>query len=260
MTYETILTDINGHVGIITLNRPDKLNALSTTLFREFEQALIAFERDDNVRVLLVTGAGEKAFSAGADIHEMVASQESGEPLRRVSDSDWPRHLAFYKKPTIGVINGLAHGGGALMSSVFDMRIGCERTSFRFLAVTYGRINSAWSLPLIVGLPIAKELLLTGRVVGAEEAFRIGLLNRLVSSSRLMETAMETAELIARNDPGTVQVMRRILNSSIGKDLQGRLDNEAELARQFLKPPPPTESFKDFLKRNPPQDKGKEKA
>jgi enoyl-CoA hydratase len=260
LTYQTILTDIKWHVGIITLNRPDKLNALSTTLFREFEEALTAFERDDDVRVLLVTGAGEKAFSAGADIHEMVASQESGKPLRRVSDSDWPRHLAFYKKPTIGVINGLAHGGGALMSSVFDMRFGCERTSFRFLAVTYGRINSAWSLPLIVGLPMAKELLLTGRVVGAEEAFRIGLLNRLVSSSRLMEAAMETAELIARNDPGTVQVMRRILNSSIGLDLQGRLDNEAELTRQFLKPPLPTESFKDFLKRNPPPDKEKEKA
>jgi enoyl-CoA hydratase/carnithine racemase len=190
----------------------------------------------------------------------MVASQESGEPMRRVSDSDWPRHLAFYKKPTIGVINGLAHGGGALMSSVFDLRFGCERTNFRFLAVTYGRINSAWSLPLIVGLPVAKELLLTGRVVGAEEAFRIGLLNRLVPSDRLMETAMETASLIANNDPNTVQLMRRILNSSIGMDLRGRIDNEAGLTGEFLKPPPPGESFREFLNRNPPESKKKEKA
>ena len=260
MPYQTILTETTGHVGIITLNRPEKLNALSTTMFREFNAALTDFERDDKVRVLVVTGKGEKAFSAGADIHEMVASQESGEPLRRVSDSDWPRHLAFYKKPTIGVINGLAHGGGALMSSVFDLRFGCERTNFRFLAVTYGRINSTWSLPLIVGLPVARDLLLTGRVVGAEEAFRIGLLNRLVPSDRLMETAMETASLIAKNDPNTIQVMRRILNSSIGMDLAGRMGNEAKLTIEFIKSPPPGESFKEFLKRNPPESKKKEKA
>ena len=260
LTYQTILAEIRGNVGIITLNRPDKLNALSTALFREFEHALTAFEQDDGVHVLVVTGAGERAFSAGADIHEMVASQESGEPLRRVSDSAWPRHLAFYKKPTIGVINGLAHGGGALMASSFDMRFGCERTNFRFLGVTYGRINSAWSLPLIVGLPMAKELLLTGRIVGAEEAYRIGLLNRLVPSDRLMATAMETAELIGKNDPGTVQVMRRIINTSIGMDLQGRLANEARISTESLKPPPPAESFKDFLKRNPSAGNRKEQS
>lgn len=249
MAYETLLLDRKDGAGIITLNRPDKLNALSSTVFREFDEALTELENDDSVRVLLVTGAGEKAFSAGADIHEMVEPQGGARPSGRGSTGDWITHLAFFRKPTIGVMNGLAYGGGALMSSVFDIRIGCERSSFRFLAVTYGRINSTWTLPQIVGLPVAKELLLTGRVVDAEEAFRIGLLNRLVSPGQLMKAAMETAGLIAKSDPVTVQLIRKILNTGVGMGWQEMLANEAKLIAESLRPPPPLESFKEFLER-----------
>jgi enoyl-CoA hydratase len=249
LAYETLLVDRKEGTGIIILNRPDKLNALSSTVFREFDEALTELEQDDAVRVLLVTGAGEKAFSAGADIHEMVDSSEGARRMGRSAGGDWISHLACYKKPTIGVMNGLAYGGGALMSSIFDMRIGCERSSFRFLAVTYGRINSTWTLPLIVGLPVAKELLLTGRVVGAEEAYRIGLLNQLVPSGGLTEAAMETARLIAKSDPDTVQLIRKILNTGTGMGWQEMLANEARLIAESLKPPPPRESFKEFLDR-----------
>jgi enoyl-CoA hydratase len=247
--YETLLVDRKEGAGIITLNRPDKLNALSSTVFREFDEALTELEQDDTVRVLLVTGAGEKAFSAGADIHEMVDSSEGARRMGRGAGGDWISHLAFYKKPTIGVMNGLAYGGGALMSSIFDMRIGCERSSFRFLAVTYGRINSTWTLPLIVGLPVAKELLLTGRVVGAEEAYRIGLLNHIVPSGELIPAAMETATLIVKSDPVTVQLIRKILNTGVGMGWQEMLASETRLIAESLKPPPPRESFKEFLDR-----------
>ena len=91
-------------------------------------------------------------------------------------------HLATLKKPTIGAINGLAYGGAALLSSSLDIRIGCERSSFRFLAATYGRINSTWTLPMVVGWARAKELLYTARVVSADEALQIGLLNKIVPS------------------------------------------------------------------------------
>jgi enoyl-CoA hydratase/carnithine racemase len=256
LAYETLLVERKEGAGLITLNRPEKLNALSSTVFAEFERALTELERDDSVRVLLVTGAGQKAFSAGADIHEMV---EASEGARRMTagTGDWLKHLAFCKKPTIGVMNGLAYGGGALMASAFDMRIGCERSSFRFLAVTYGRINSTWTLPLIVGMPMAKELLLTGRVVGAEEAFRIGLLNRLVPSADLMKSAMETAGLIAKSDPATVQLIRRILNKGVGMGWEEMMTNEYRLIAESLKPPPPRESFQEFLKRNPLDDTGR---
>jgi enoyl-CoA hydratase/carnithine racemase len=249
MAYETLLLEKKNGVGIITLNRPEKLNALSTTLFAEFDQALTEFEEDGEVHVLLVTGAGDRAFSAGADIHELVEISEAQPGAPDSRPSNWIWHLANYRKPTVGVINGLAHGGGALMSSIFDIRLGCERTNFRFLAVSYGRVNSTWSLPLIVGLPIAKELLFTGRIVEAEEAFHIGLLNRLVPSAELMKTALEMAELIASNDTAAVQAVREMLVGDIGMSWHDMLRNEAKIIARSVKSPPPQQSFSSFLER-----------
>ena len=252
MAYETLLVEINMGVALITLNRPERLNALSSRLFGEFDEALTELEDDDAVKVLLVTGAGERAFSAGADIHEMVelahdAAGAGSKPLRR--PTDWLWHLASYRKPTIGVINGLAYGGGALMSSIFDIRLGSERSSFRFLAVTYSRVNSTWSLPLIVGWPVAKELLFTGRLVEAEEATRIGLLNRQVPSAELMATAMEMGRQIAGNDAAAVQAVREIMVSEIGLNWRDMLRREAEVVARSVDSPPAEKSFSGFLKR-----------
>ena len=249
MTYKTLLLEKQEGVGIITLNRPERLNALSRTLFMELDQALTQFEHDEEVKAIIVTGAGDRAFSAGADIHEMVEPSKAQPQEQGSSSADWAWHLASCKKPTIGAINGLAYGGAALMSSIFDIRLGCERTSFRFIGVTYGRVNSTWSLPLIVGWPIAKELLFTGRVVEAEEALHIGLLNKLVPSSELMKAAVEVGQAIAANDATTVQVIREIMIRDIGMSWREMLLNETRTVSQSLKSPPPQESFRDFLNR-----------
>ena len=135
------------------------------------------------------------------------------------------------------------------MSSIFDIRLGCEHTSFRFLAAAYGRVNSTWTLPLIVGWPMAKELLLTGRVVGAEEALRIGLLNKLVPASELMKAAVEMGQTIAANNAMTVQGIKDILLRDIGMSWREMQLNEEQAVLQSLKTPPPQESFKDFLER-----------
>ena len=200
MGHEFILTERHDDIAVITLNRPEKLNALSFGLVRELDEALTEYESDDAVKAVILTGAGERAFSAGADIHEMAGL--SGEELaqRQTFRGEATWHIASFAKPLIGAINGLAYGGAALLSSTLDLRIGCERTQFRFLAASYGRVNSTWSLPLLVGLPKAKELLYTGRVVGHEEAERIGLLNQVVPAARLIETAVEIAHMIAKND------------------------------------------------------------
>ncbi len=247
MAYKTIVLEREDGVGIITLNRPAQLNALSFALTTELEQAITHFEDDDGVGAIIITGAGDKAFSAGGDIHEMVKQPELKPTKRESLSFGW--HLAACRKPTIGAINGLAYGGGALMSSEFDIRIGCERTSFRFLAVTYGRCNSTWTLPLIVGWPIAKELLFTGRVVEAEEALRIGLLNKLVSASELMKVAIEMGQSIATNDAKTVQTIKEILTRDIGMSWREMALNEAETVSQSLNIPPPRQAFKDFLER-----------
>lgn len=249
MAYETLLLERQEGVGIIILNRPERLNALNLALTAELDQALTQFEDDDEIKAIIITGTGDKAFSAGADIHEMSEQSEVQLKERGPRGVDWIWHLAACRKPTIGAINGLAYGGGALMSSIFDIRLGCERTSFRFLGVVYGRVNSTWTLPLIVGWPKAKELLFTGRLVEAEEALRIGLLNKLVFSSELMKTAVEMGQAIAANDAATVQVIKEILNRDIGMDWREMLINEAETVSQSLNVPPPKESFKDFLER-----------
>ncbi|MGH7092639.1 MAG: enoyl-CoA hydratase/isomerase family protein, partial [Stellaceae bacterium] len=195
------------------------------------------------------TGAGERAFSAGADIHEMA--DLSVEELARRADTRnhifW--HIADYAKPLIGAINGLAYGGAALLSSSLDIRIGCEKSQFRFLAASYGRVNSTWSLPLVVGWPRAKELLYTGRAVSAEEAERIGLLNQIVPAAKLREAAIETAQMIAKNDPRMVQGIKKLLHEGAGLSWQERYDLEDEARGTWLLAGHPREGFKDFLAR-----------
>lgn len=249
MEYKDLIVARDGDVGVITLNRPGHLNALSANLFREIGLALTELDNDISVVVVVFTGSG-RAFSAGADIHEMVESKPQDDAVSgTLGWGDWLNLLVNYKKPLIGAINGLAYGGGALLASCFDLRVGCENTSFRFLAVTVGRINSTWSLPAIVGASTAKELLLTGRVVLADEAYRLGLLNRLAPAADLMKTALEIAHLIAKNDAHTVQLIKQIVDENAGLTTREALTNEINHVTRSLKIPPPQESFKEFLNR-----------
>jgi enoyl-CoA hydratase/carnithine racemase len=255
MEYQFILSESLDGVGLITLNRPDKLNALSFDLMREVDDALTGFEENDEVKAVIITGAGDRAFSAGADIHEMadMSADELARRQQRRGEISW--HIADYPKPLIGAINGLAYGGAALMSSSLDLRIGCEKTQFRFLAASYGRVNSTWSLPLLVGWPKAKELLYTGRVVHAEEAERIGLLNMIVPSAKLRESAIELGQSIAKNDARMVQGIKRLLHEGAGLNWHERYELEEEARVTWLQAGHPRDGFKDFLAR-----KGKRRA
>lgn len=251
MAYDYILSERQDGVALITLNRPDKLNALSFPLMEELDDALCGCETDDAIKAVILTGAGDRAFSAGADIHEMagLSAEELAERSARRGEISW--HIAAYEKPLIGAINGLAYGGAALLSSSLDLRIGCERTQFRFLAASYGRVNSTWSLPALVGVPKAKELLFTGRAVAANEAERIGLLNRVVPAANLIETALELGQAIAKNDARMVQGIKRLLHEGMGLDWQGRYDLEEEARATYLTAGHPRDGFQEFLARKP---------
>src|ERR1700681_787753 len=249
MAYEYILTERLDGAAIVTLNRPEKLNALSFPLMSELDDALSDYEADDGIKSVILTGAGERAFSAGADIHEMagLSSEELAERGETRGGISW--HIANYSKPLIGAINGLAYGGAALLSSSLDLRIGCEKTQFRFLAASYGRVNSTWSLPALVGVPKAKELLYTGRVVAAEEAERIGLLNQIVPAAKLRESAIEMGQMIAKNDARMVQGIKRLLHEGAGMSLRERYEFEDEARATWLLAGHPRDGFKDFLAR-----------
>ncbi len=240
MAYQYIVSERLDAVALITLNRPEKLNALSFPLMQELGDALTGYEIDDGVKAVILTGAGERAFSAGADIHEMagLSSEELAARSETRGNISW--HIASYPKPLIGAVNGLAYGGAALLSSSLDLRIGCERTQFRFLAASYGRVNSTWSLPALVGVPKAKELLYTGRVVAAD-----------VPAAKLRESAIEMGQMIAKNDARMVQGIKRLLHEGMGLDWRGRYDLEDEARATYLSAGHPRDGFKDFLARKP---------
>lgn len=250
MAYENIIVERDEGVGVITLNRPTVLNALSRALTRELDEAITELEADTKIGAIVFTGAGDKAFSAGADIHEMAQLAEGADlPPEDPARASYGWHIASCTKPTLGAINGLAYGGGAVMAASMDMRVGCEDTSFRFLAASYGRVNSTWNLPQQIGWPMAKELLFTARVVQAREAHRIGLLNHLVPKDHLMGKAMELAKQIADNDPRMVAGIKQLLLSDLGTGLEEMYRAELEAQRGNLSPTPISEGFKEFLDR-----------
>ena len=252
MAYEQILVDTEDGVGIVTLNRPDVLNAMSRKLSSELHDAVKTFEADDAIGCIVITGAGERAFSAGGDIHEQRSDDKrySQAELDAMSNPRRSYDISACAKPTIGMMNGLAYGGAAVLSSSLDMRIGCEATRFRFLAAAYGRINSTWTLPNQVGWPMAKELLFSARVVAAEEAYRIGLLNHLVPRERLREKTMELARMIANNHRGAVMGIKALLLRQKGKDLEGQWAEERDYTTHVLRGAKAEDAFPEFIARH----------
>ncbi|MDE2780634.1 MAG: enoyl-CoA hydratase/isomerase family protein [Chloroflexota bacterium] len=253
MSYEFILEEKEDGVAILTLNRPEKLNAMNRQLNRELQDAVRAMNQDDEVGCIVITGAGERAFSAGGDIHEQrERDQEADQESREEQDRNRSRgtyDISASLKPVIGMMNGLAYGGAAVLSSSLDMRVGCERTSFRFLAAAYGRINSTWTLPNQVGWPIAKELLFTGRVVEAEEAFRIGLLNHLVPAEQLREKTLEIGRTIAQNRRESIMGIKELLLQHMGCDLEQQWANERDFTTNRVRGYNAEQAFPEFIAR-----------
>jgi enoyl-CoA hydratase/carnithine racemase len=250
--YQNIIVERDVGVGTISLNRPEVLNALNRELLRELDTAVEELESDSRIGAIIFTGKGDRAFSAGGDIREMARLAEDASSDPPSPDPEKARyvwHIAACAKPTIGAINGLAYGGGAVMASSFDIRVGCENTSFRFLAASYGRVNSTWSLPLQVGWPMAKELLFTARVVEAREAYRIGLLSHLVAADQLMLKAMELGRQIASNDPRMVQGIKELMVRDVGASWEQMYRNELDAQEGKLAPTPVADGFKEFLAR-----------
>ncbi len=253
MPYEHILVEKEAGVAIVTLNRPEVLNAMNHQLNYELHDAVVQANADDEIGCIVITGAGERAFTAGGDIHEQRADgrerSEEDRDRRNAERLQWYYEISTSPKPVIGMMNGLAYGGGGVLASMLDIRVGCGRSSFRFLAAAYGRINSTWTLPNQVGWPIAKELLFTGRIVQAEEAYRIGLLNHLVPVDQLRAKTMEIATTIAQNRRESVMGVKELLLQGLGGDLRQMWDNERLLTTEKVQGYGAEQAFPDFLAR-----------
>ena len=249
MSFEFIKTDQIDRVAVVTLNRPEVLNALSLKLVTELDEFLAQAEEDDGIGAVVITGAGERAFSAGADIHENRELSEEDRDRGASKRAEYTWHLATCSKPVIGAINGLCYGGGAVLATSLDFLIGCEKSSFRFLAVNYGQMNATWSLPNLVGWPKAKELLYSGREVFADEAYHMGLINHLVPSEQLIDKTVEVAAGIAKNRSEGVANIKRMLLEHSGLPLEEQFQNEHSARQGRFKGLTVEEGFKDFLDR-----------
>jgi enoyl-CoA hydratase len=248
-----VLVEKTQGVAILTLNRPEQLNAMNQQLSAELHAAVTEMNADDEVGCLVITGSGTKAFSAGGDIHEQREDDKKYSQAeldaRNAVRARGSYEISACPKPTIGMINGLAYGGAGVLASSLDMRVGCEHASFRFLAAAYGRINSTWTLPNQVGWPIAKELLFSGRVVEAEEAYRIGLLNHLVPCAQLRDKTMWLATMIAKNRREAVMGVKALLLEDLGCDLHEQWANERNYTTTVVRGAKAEAAFPEFIAR-----------
>ncbi|MGJ4958604.1 crotonase/enoyl-CoA hydratase family protein [Bradyrhizobium sp. HKCCYLRH2015] len=237
---DLILLDISDRIAVITLNRPQRLNALSYALIDRFMAALDRIETDAGVRAVILTGAGQRAFSAGADIDEFTASVRQG---RAAALRDFVRRgqamtarLEAFRKPVIAAVNGLAFGGGCEITEAVHLAVASERASFAKPEIRLGMpptFGGTQRLPRLVGRKRGLELLLTGDSVPAQRALEIGLVNAVVPHDELLPAARALAQRIIRHGPDTVgsiiTAATRGLNMTIGEGLQVESEQFASL-------------------------------
>jgi enoyl-CoA hydratase len=237
---DAILLDIKDGIALITLNRPQRLNALNYELIDRLMAALDSIEIEPGVRAVILTGAGERAFSAGADIHEFSASVRRG-PDAAIRDfvrrgQAMTARIEAFKKPVIAAVNGLAFGGGCEITEAVHLAVASDRAQFAKPEINLGMpptFGGTQRLPRLVGRKRALELLLTGDPFSPARALEIGLINRVVPHDELLPAARELAERVLRHSPlaiaGVITAVTRGLNMAIAEGLQVESEQFASL-------------------------------
>jgi enoyl-CoA hydratase len=258
--FNTLIFKKKDHIGILTINRPDKLNAISHELTEELSRFLDEAGNDEELRVLVVTGAGEKAFVAGADIKELVdrdavvgrkVSQRRQEVFARIEN---------LPIPVLAAVNGYALGGGLELALACSIRICSEKAQFGAPEVKLGIIpgdGGTQRLPRLVGLGRAMEMILTGDFIDAQEAYRIGLVNRVVPDGELMDKVMELAAKIASRPPLAVRYAKEAVNRSQERDSVSGFALESYLHALTCTTEDKKEGVSAFLEKRKGRFKGK---
>ncbi|NWG15203.1 MAG: enoyl-CoA hydratase/isomerase family protein [Chloroflexi bacterium] len=261
MTFETLLYQVDGAALTITMNRPERLNAMNDTMRRELIAAFSQAADDETVRVVVLTGAG-RGFCSGADL---AAAMENGAPvnfgeLLRETYNPLVMLMRGLPKPIIAAVNGAAAGAGMSLALACDLRIAAESASFMQAFVKIGLVpdsGSTWLLPRLVGLTRALDLMLTGRRVAADEALSLGLVNAVVPDGRLMETVHETARAFAEAPTRAIGYIKQAVNFALDQNLEAALEKEAELQDLAGATDDHREGVAAFLEKRPPQFTGR---
>jgi enoyl-CoA hydratase/carnithine racemase len=256
-----ILFEHRGAVAVITINRPEAMNALDPETNAELARAWRDFDADPELLVGVITGAGDRAFSAGADLKKLIPLQR--EQARRGESSEWnfgglTRGFTTWK-PVIAAVNGHCLAGGLEMALACDIRLCAPNATFGLSEVRWGIIPGAGGtqrLPRAVPLGWALQMILSGEPIDAQEAFRIGLVNRVLPQAELLPAAVQLAETIASRGPLAVRAAKRAVLEGLDRGLQAGLGLEAALFDELMHSEDAVEGPRAFAEKRPPRFSG----
>ena len=264
MELNDILYEKKEGIAVATFNRPAVLNAFRQATLREFISILDDVKADNTIRVLIITGNG-RAFSAGIDLKEMASSTSDGRSLKQEYDElqaiqDVTRRMVHLPKIIIAAVNGIAVGIGVETALASDIRLAADNASFAFTEVKRALFETngvMYFLPRLVGLGRAKQILLTGETISAQDALNVGLVTRVVAQNQLMEYAIDMAHAIASNAPLSVQLVKQTMQKTYDLDLEAVMQLEVDGMMQCFRSEDLVEGLNAFLEKRPPVYKGK---
>ena len=259
MGYKNILFDQEGGIAIITFNRPKALNALSTDLIAELSQAADKIAEEEAIRVLILTGAGEKAFVAGADITELATYNSLQAKVFAKKGHEAFNKIQDLSIPVIAAVNGYALGGGCEIALASDFIYAAENAMFGLPEITLGLMpgfGGTQRLPRLIGMNMAKEMIFTGKMISAVEAHRIGLVNKVCPPGTLMEEAKKTAAEIAAKGRVSLRAAKQAVNRGMNVDLISGCAVEIDAFALCLASEDAREGTRAFLEKRKAEFKG----
>ncbi len=260
MSYQNLIVKKEEGLGWIFVNRPQRLNALNKETIKELKEAFLSYQNDPELRVVILTGSGEKAFVAGADIEELSHLDLVSGKEYALAGQDLTKYIENFPKPVIAAINGYALGGGTELALACHLRLASEKAKMGQPEVKLGLIpgfGGTQRLSRLVGKGRSLELILTGRIIGAEEALKIGLVNKVVASQDLLPACKALAKEIAANAPLALQYAIKAINKGLDGTLEEGLLVEAELFGEACATADSEEGTKAFLAKRQANFQGK---
>ncbi len=260
MAYDNILFTVEGGVATLTFNRPKALNAMNSATMAELSEAVSCCRKDDAVKVLVLTGAGDKAFVAGADISQMQDLRPQEALAFMEAGQETLRQIETLPKPVIAAVNGYALGGGTEIILACDIRFASEKAVFGQPEILIGLIpgwGGTQRLPRIIGMGRAKELILGGAQIDAKRAYEIGLVNRVIPPEQLMEETLKFARKLAGMPGFALKMAKHAVNYGYDLALDSACRLEAECCAQCFSTDDQKEGMKAFLEKRKPAFRGK---
>ncbi|MFA6012194.1 MAG: enoyl-CoA hydratase-related protein [Desulfobacteraceae bacterium] len=259
MSYENIILDVNEGIAVLTFNRPKAMNALNGALLAEFTQALDAISENEDIRVLVLTGSGDKAFIAGADISELATFNALQGRIFAKKGHDAIGKLQALSIPVIGAVNGFALGGGSEMALACDFIYASENAKFGLPEITLGIIpgfGGTQRLTKLIGKNMAKEMIFTGKMISAAEALTLGIVNKVLAPEALMDDVMKTAKSIAAKGRVSLRAAKYAVNAAQDVDINTGCAIEIEAFALCLASADSKEGTKAFLEKRKAQFNG----